>query len=458
MSRALVPEGVRRLADAVLYEGYVLYPYRASAAKNRVRFQWGVLMPPAATALDGSERSAHTVAVLLDGRSESVTLVVRFLQLQRRYVEDAAGRRVERLEAGEATYVPWDEAREQVVTLEVPLGPGGSGPGGSSPALRETVQIDGGQEVEDVAGGRLVRVRAPLALDVEVAVEHPGGPYPVRVLRVRVTNVTEAGPDTASAREEWLRHALVAHHLILVTAEGRFLSLLDPPEWAQGLVEEIAAGQDGLFPVLADAEDRVLLCSPIILYDHASVAAESETGFFDSLEIDELLSLRTLTLTDEERREVRGTDPRAAALLGEVDAMPDELWKRLHGTVRYLESMTGEPEAASNDVPWWDPGAEGEVDPEQATVRVGDRDVGRGSRVLLRPGARRADAHDLFLAGRIATVAAVLEDVDGGRHLAVTVDDDPGSDLKSAHGRYLYFAPDEVEVLEVDSLGSEAPR
>jgi hypothetical protein len=88
------------------------------------------------------------------------------------------------------------------------------------------------------------------------------------------------------------------------------------------------------------------------------------------------------------------------------------------------------------------------VDPEHDSLRIGDADVRRGTRVILRPGVRRADAYDLFLAGRTATVAAVLRDVDGHEHLAVTVDDDPGADLKTAHGRYLYFAPDEVEPLE----------
>ena len=98
-------------------------------------------------------------------------------------------------------------------------------------------------------------------------------------------------------------------------------------------------------------------------------------------------------------------------------------------------------------MPWWDPGSDSSVDPETDAIRIGSVDVRRGSRVLLRPGTRRADAHDLFLAGRPATVAAVLHDVDGNRHLAVTVDDDPGADLKAAHGRFLYFAPDEVEPL-----------
>jgi len=35
----------RQVADAVLYEGYLLYPYRASARKNQIRWQWGVLVP-----------------------------------------------------------------------------------------------------------------------------------------------------------------------------------------------------------------------------------------------------------------------------------------------------------------------------------------------------------------------------------------------------------------------------
>jgi hypothetical protein len=71
--------------------------------------------------------------------------------------------------------------------------------------------------------------------------------------------------------------------------------------------------------------------------------------------------------------------------------------------------------------------------------------VARGSRVVMRPGTRRADAQDLFLAGREALVEAVLYDVDGQVHLAVTPADDPAADLSRQHGRFLYFAPDEVE-------------
>jgi hypothetical protein len=202
------------------------------------------------------------------------------------------------------------------------------------------------------------------------------------------------------------------------------------------------------------SDDSVMLASPIILYDHVELAPESETTFYDALEVDELLSLRTMTLSEDEKREMRGTDPRTAMLLGEVDSMPADLWDRLHGTVRYLDQMSGgrvdearAPELPPLETPWWDPGSDASVDPERDTVRIGEFEVGRGDRVILRPGVRMADAYDLFLAGRSATVAAVLFDVDQGTHLAVTVDDDPGSDLKESHGRYLYFAPDEVEPL-----------
>lgn len=95
--------------------------------------------------------------------------------------------------------------------------------------------------------------------------------------------------------------------------------------------------------------------------------------------------------------------------------------------------------------PWWDPGSDLSVSPGTDSVRVGGVAVTAGSRVRLHPG--RADAQDMFLAGRTAVVQAVLNDVDGGWHLAVTLDDDPSVDLMRAHGRYLYFHPDEVEPL-----------
>src|SRR5262249_61779128 len=95
--------------------------------------------------------------------------------------------------------------------------------------------------------------------------------------------------------------------------------------------------------------------------------------------------------------------------------------------------------------PWWDPGVDASVDPATDSVVVSGATLRRGSPVRLAPGARRADAQDMFLAGRAATIEAVLFDVDDRPYFAVTLDEDPGAELQRSHGRFLYFSPEEVE-------------
>src|SRR6516164_2164366 len=103
--------------------------------------------------------------------------------------------------------------------------------------------------------------------------------------------------------------------------------------------------------------------------------------------------------------------------------------------------------------PWWDPGADTSVSPETDHVLVAGVRVARGSRVVMRPGSRRADAQDIFLTGREALVEAVLHDVDGQVHVAVSPVSDPLADLQRNHGRFLYFAPDEIEPVPAASGG-----
>jgi len=189
----------------------------------------------------------------------------------------------------------------------------------------------------------------------------------------------------------------------------------------------------------------LVLSAPIILYDDPAVAPESAGDFCDATEIDEILALRVLTLTDEEKAEARGTDARSAAIIDRCDDMAPEAWARLHGTVRSLEARRRTADA-SEPLAWWDPGVDDQVDPSTDTSMVGEVEVGKGTHVRLRT-SRRADAHDLFLAGQNATVAAVFHDVDGNVHFAVTLDDDPASELFEWQRRYLYFHPEEIEVL-----------
>jgi hydrogenase maturation protease len=123
---------------------------------------------------------------------------------------------------------------------------------------------------------------------------------------------------------------------------GEFLSLLDPPASMADL-----AGQcenKGTFPVLAGEEATAMLASPIILYDHPSIAPESAGNLFDATEIDEILSLRILTLTDEEKREMRESDDRTRELLLRTESMPDEQFIKLHGILRGLGLVKGKPQ------------------------------------------------------------------------------------------------------------------
>ncbi len=171
-----------------------------------------------------------------------------------------------------------------------------------------------------------------------------------------------------------------------------------------------------------------MLSSPIILYDYPRVAPESPGDLFDAGEIDEILTLRALTLTEAEKREARATDPRAAQILDRVEASAPDVFARLHGTIR--SEADGMQEAAA-------PGSE--------VIIVAGIVIGKGSRVRLRPRMRGTDAHDMFLAGRYALVEGVLTDIDGSRFVAVSVEDDPAADLQRMLGRFFHFSPDEIQ-------------
>jgi hypothetical protein len=440
-------ELARTVADAVLYEGYILYPYRASAQKNQIRWQWGVLAAPADADAAGEPSTSQT-EVLVEPRADTVVRVgVRFLQVQHKSVEQSDGdefRPVEAMESDGELLSTWDEGVEHEVVAEFPLA-----------ALFDSpqtlpIEIAGGREAEAVPGGRIVRERWPVSAVARISAERVPGPYDVVKLRVSSENtVTADGP--AAGRDEALRRSLVAAHTLIALRDGAFVSLLEHPEWATPAVA--ACTNVGTWPVLVGAEGSrdVVLSSPIILYDYPAIAPESPGELFDGTEIDEILTLRTMALTDEEKREARGTDARAAALLDRVDTMPPEILERLHGAIRSVHSpaagAAAAAPAAAENVPWWDPGADSSVSPQTDHVLVGAVPVSRGSRVRLRPGLRRTDAQDMFLAGRVAQVEAVFLDVDDNSYLAVTLTDDPAADLQKWHGRYLYFHPDEVEPL-----------
>jgi hypothetical protein len=449
----------RTVADAVLYEGYVLYPYRASAQKNRVRWQFGVLAPRTWSERGGCEHWwMQTECLAEPGEQAGIAGTVRFLQVQARTVERAddpeghAFSPVPTLEADGQLWTAWEQGVEREVRWAVPLSNVANrchqafAPF-AFPATREAEAIRTG---DGRLVGRIVRQRAAVEGVIRATTEPADGVDGLVLVRVRIENLSPCDA-TADAREDALPAFLVGTHTLLALSGGGFVSLADPPEWARAA----AAACDNVhtWPVLIGSagERGVILSSPIILPDYPEIAPESPGDLYDATEIDEILTLRTMALTDDEKREARATDARAAAIIDRVDTMPPEILERLHGAIRSLRPVGGhEPTDASAEppAPWWDPGVDASVSPDTDQIDVRGVAVARGSRVRLRPGVRRADAQDLFLDGRTARVEGVFLDVDERRYLAVTLEDDPAAALHQVHGRYLYFAPDEVEPLE----------
>ena len=82
--------------------------------------------------------------------------------------------------------------------------------------------------------------------------------------------------------------------------------------------------------------------SPIILYDYPQIAPESAGDLFDGTEIDEILALRILTMTDAEKLEVRNGDDRARRILERTEMLPPEHFQKLHGALRGLRASSRE--------------------------------------------------------------------------------------------------------------------
>jgi hypothetical protein len=300
---------LRKLADAVLYEGYILWPYRRSALKNQRRWTFGCVFPPGHSAAHPDDRSEVQAQCLLEGREPRVEATVRFLQVVARRAVDADGREVNELEAGGERHSSWDEAVERELVARV----------GQTP-----IAIAAGSDAELVPGGRIVRSWEPLRGSVELQAEQldPG----LWRATVRIANATSWDRDD---REEALRRSFCSAHAIVRAEGGAFVSPADPPDE----LRDFACENVGLWPVLVGDEGArdTVFASPIILSDYPRIAPESPGDLFDGGEIDRLLILNVLSLTPEEQEEMRATDPRAREILERCRALgPGELLP-LHG-------------------------------------------------------------------------------------------------------------------------------
>jgi hypothetical protein len=315
-----------KIADAVMYEGYMLYPYRSSALKNRQRWSFGILYP-----LDyeevhrGTERSSmHSECLLRDTADCKLRVTLRFLQLARKVHPDASS-------DAEASDEPFPRSLEFESDLS------------RQPAHRFEFSFP-----ESISpGARQEHLRGAVTTAMERLA--PG----LLKLTVDVLNETGSSDNPADKRNRdcALLQAFLSAHLILQTHGGEFVSLLDPGE--EFIAQAHACRNVGNFPVLVgnDGERDTMLCSSIILYDYPQIAPESAGEFFDATEMDEMLTLRVITLSDSEKDQMRSANDHVRTLLERTELSTREQLMRTHGVIRSLRPVRDDTPRPSSSAP-----------------------------------------------------------------------------------------------------------
>ena len=299
---------VEKIAAAILYEGYILYPYRATAIKNRQRWNFGTLYPRIYAEAQRPQEPFRLVSecLLFPGDNASLDIKISFLQLlpQPRMNSNLADPSLD-----------WDEALERTsdhcdLSLKTLL---------TSPST--------------------LHIKPTADLTASLTIHAQSLPSGACKLHLELENVSPLSSGAKARRDEALPQALVSAHLLLGLTGGEFISLLESP--GPYTADAKASINTGVFPVLAgDEPDRsILLLSPIILYDYPKTSPESAGDFFDGTEMDEMLTLRVLTLTDAEKDEMRRGDPSARRILERTEALTGEEMLKTHGVVRPIREI-----------------------------------------------------------------------------------------------------------------------
>ncbi len=425
---------IEKIADAVLYEGYILYPYRPSSIKNQQRWNFGTLFPrDFALAQDPPEIWHFRAEVIVQGSdSTRIDARVRFLHL---------------VSAGDTVH-GWDQGFARHRTIEAAT------LAQICDGIEATFPFDelAADEASTAPSGFAARgCLGTLNLSADRLAE---GLYR---LRATFANQTPVSAVAHLTRKQAQATAFTSAHLLLHVEQGALVSALDPqPEFAAAVA---ACTNQGVFPVLAgeEGERTRMLVSPIILYDYPRIAPESTGDFFDGTEMDEMLALRVMTLTDAEQEEMRRSDPHARAILERMETLPKEHLLKVHGAVRGLSPVAdaAADEGAAADqidgsIQPWNPFEER---PPVDSVSVFGVLVRKGDRVRIWP-QKKADIMDMVMEGKTAVVESIVQDLEDRIQFAVVLDEDPGRDLGLLQkaGHRFFFTPEEIEPLAVEAL------
>jgi hydrogenase maturation protease len=359
---------VKEIANAVLYEGYLLYPYRQSAIKNRTRWTFGGVYPREYSEANGGiEPWTMRTECLVEGQPDSLSLdiSVRFLHLLVRTVVQPQPAKDAHMEAIASE---WEWGLASRLANE-PLQEG----------VEREVSVSDLSLKNLLTSPQRVAIEFPATCTVEHPLKLPGieitreqqaisGSFILSAgqvdtnlfkLSIEIENTTpETGTvtsepgrpqgaalhidlpaNTMREQDRILLQSFISTHTILQVRQGSFISLLEPPEELQTFVKECQNIRT--WPILVGnaGERNTMLSSPIILYDYPQIAPESPGPLFDGGEIDEILSLRILTLSDEEKEQMR-QDERTREILERTEALTPAQFMKMHGTIRDLRPVS----------------------------------------------------------------------------------------------------------------------
>jgi|SRR5579859_2331700 len=344
-------EEVKEIANAVLYEGYLLYPYRQSAIKNRQRWTTGVVYPREYSEANGGVEpwAVQTECLVVGIASSTLDLYVRFLHLLVRTMRRSEGADVSAQARDNAFRTgEWsiasrfaDEPREEGVEREI-----------SALSLSLSELVERPRTLDFVFPGERIVEESVDASSDTVVCEQQSLEGTVTIvakridtglfkLTVRIENGTPKTGVGENLRNAIMLHSFISSHTILQVHKGAFVSLIDPPEAVRDAARECKNMH--AWPVLVGSEGDCtsMLSSPIILYDYPQIAPESPGSLFDGTEIDEILTLRIMTLTDEEKDEMRQGDERVREILERIESLTPEAFMKLHGTIRSMRPVDG---------------------------------------------------------------------------------------------------------------------
>ncbi len=372
-------ERIREIADAILYEGYLLYPYRHSSIKNRQRWTFGVVYPRSEAQGINEPSQMRTECLIAGSEETKLDITMRFLHLLKHTTEQE-DRNAENGYRGHRGYETWEEGRAREVAgqdislheitkqaqriaisfpeerllepvqhalsqTETPIHRAQARFMGRTtdqqPSQHPTSPHENIGQAESITKQTQETIRVQRAIEgvMTISAERvKEGVFKIAVL-IENTSVIKSGD---LARDEVLLHSFVSTHTLLKVQQGTFISLLEPPDEVANVAK--ACQNTHTWPVLIghEGERNAMLSSPIILYDYPQIAPESIGTLFDGTEIDEILTLRIMTLTDEEKQEMRQADERVNALLDRTESLTADDLMSLHGVIRNLHSIDEE--------------------------------------------------------------------------------------------------------------------